>query len=408
MNEEPTNTKRPRLTPSSDGADDDEASPVTVASAAVPMAPTVGPTAGRAGGGTAAPSGPVLCRELSKLSPFVVADGGMDARTEAIRALRTIKKWACASRRSEDEEEDFHEELRDAVSTEDEAFLKHFIRYGGIPRLFDFLKAHLSDAECVSHVADIVRYLTRVGRNCCFDEIEDLDVNDFAGNAIEATDGIHTLLLANDEFENATTDEEMKALTIVWGALCNTLRLNYVFVNHAEVLLVVETACDWLGKLSNYDTATSYSSELLGRILHILGGAVCYEWLTVNNVESRKLVAQSLTALHIHKDHLKDSSFLCHGMLRFMESCSHQNTISKGSVYEDILPFCASALKEFPTIFWIQRSGLELLTKILEEVEKDAVVRSGAGVGVALVLQSDDVEEDIKKLAHEVMKELYT
>jgi hypothetical protein len=310
------------------------------------------------------PSGPVLCRELSKFS---------GTRTVAIQALNTIGKWVMLS---------CYENRDDDYAT----FMKLFVLYGGFPRLFDFLKSQMEDAECVSKAAIVLKWSTKMSR-----------YGAEVSKAVELSGGNHTLLLANDEFGSGTTDAELEVVVEIWRALSNIHALEPK-PGREQALLVVEAACDWLDKLS-----TIHSSDLLEVVLCFL------KKQTVVDLQCRMVIPQSVKALHAHRKSLKGNRNLSSAAVSFFFGrCCEKKGPCTTQEYEDILMFCAQALCDFPSSRKIQFYGLHLLYDICAKVKKAKVLKSDAGVALARVLQVENLDGRTKKRAFAIMREICT
>jgi hypothetical protein len=320
--------------------------------------------------GNQLPSFAVLFDELCKIA------GNKYGRDEALTALVKISGW---------------------VSTKNGPFLQEFHEIGGIPHVLNFLKLNMSDMECVNAAAGVLT-------NCSYRGIngENCVVADAMAQQVVKRDGIHLLLLANDECTDFSSLLHVQALRRIWKAVRNVISKNaaLLLLSEEQICAVLDCAIHRL-----HSNAMQIQNKTLGQVilvLHIIVRGYCSPNHTVS--KTRPLVQNCLGALK----RAKMSTENIGNSLSLFVSCSIKKLISNRTEFESIIPFCILSIEKNPNNTLICESGLILVHEGFRAgIQERFLEEAGIHRAVGAVLQDSNAEESVEQRTRGLMKALY-
>ena len=156
---------------------------------------------------------------------------------EILQALKDLVRWAARAN-------DRHRE-----------FCNEFLELGGISRVLKFLMvpSNMSNMEYVKLVSRIIRSCSYVGHNGDDDDIAQVMAKKFVERG-----GIHTLLLANEEYAGGSNSIQLKAVKSIWAALTSMIANKTAFdeVKKEKRLNMLDDALATLRLLNGVSNAT--------------------------------------------------------------------------------------------------------------------------------------------------------
>jgi hypothetical protein len=315
------------------------------------------------------PSFDVLLEEICK------AVAG--SRGEALTSLAKINGW---------------------LQAPDVAFVRELHEIGGVPHLLNFLKCNMSDLECVRAASGVLGNCLHAGDNG-----EYFVVAAAMAQQVVQRDGIHLLLLANDECTDLSSPLHVNALSSIWFAVRNVLAHK-----EARALLSKEQICEvWAFAIAHLESnCTQIQPEMKNLLLGDIFG-VFEAIVEVQNRTDFKLipfVENCLAALR-RDDGISEN--FAKSSLELFVACWEKKLISTREEFESIIPFCILSIEKNPNNQSMCVLGLRLLDKGLSKVRTGHLEEAGILRAVSALLQDLNAEDSVKKQARQLMKAIY-
>lgn len=341
-------------------------------------------------GNTVVVTGAAVAQQLGHFD--LAGEGATLARTDALQALDTMKKWASDS-------ESYN------------AFSVYFQRYAGPARMLDFLKENMEDAKLVELICSFFN-------DCMYtdnDAAEDREaiVMEFRKLFVDV-DGIETFLLANIEHFTNDTDLGVMAAQNIWSCLSNVTSL-YPDTNDGSIArekeqttLVTEAGYDWLEKLGSTSDISLSRMNLLDSILGTLSFQMDKSILKNSHVKTKKIVPTALKAVLLTIGKWNSSAVSSPGgICAFFGGCSDQKNLLTPSQFQELLPMYVEALKEYPLETCVTTFSIAFLENASSVLEGIVMKKAGVCVALSQFDISDAAEDCWKERARTLVKELY-
>jgi hypothetical protein len=129
------------------------------------------------------------------------------SKHEILQALKDLVRWA------DDDNREFYIE---------------FLELGGMSRILNFLMvpSNMSDMDYVHLICSVIAYCTYIGPNG-----ENMDIAQVMARKFVERGGVHTMLLANEEYNGENDNKKLRAVYIIWKVLRNVVFKKSAFDN---------------------------------------------------------------------------------------------------------------------------------------------------------------------------------
>ena len=233
-------------------------------------------------------------------------------------------------------------------------FCNEFLELGGISRVLKFLMvpSNMSNMEYVKFVSRIIiRICSRAVQNG-----EDDDIAQVMAKKCAERDGIHTLLLANEEYSGGSNSIQLKAVESIWAALSSVISNTTAFdeVKKDKQLNMLDDALATLRLLNGESNATWRVRRAKLSIVHFFaflsGLANLSTLLVVEDLEGRNIFQTCLDSMMDSNLHWYYDKKNWARSLTFFFCCLRRELFSSqnNDDLKIVISFCVAFIKKAP------------------------------------------------------------
>ncbi|VEU36431.1 unnamed protein product [Pseudo-nitzschia multistriata] len=330
-------------------------------------------------------------RELSKeLCKIVATDHYSGA--EFLRALERLAEWA---------------------HTQDTNLLKHFLTYGGVVKVVDFLREQIEDPrcegeflmECIHKACDVICNVCFVGK---FGINEDIAVVN--ATVVVKYEGIETLLMASNEYNEANKDHPLalKAAEGVWNAIMNVYCNAETAMTKKLSMLVLDAGLQMLARIGSVDHPVA--AETIANVFNTFYRITYHGYVTNEEFQKLDILTHCLDVFKRDVTSSDGDEELLEEAISFFYGCHEKTLFGKSSDYERVLPLCVMGLREFA---YDNANIREWATKLLDgacsniQKKETIMMAEGAIEALAPLLTAKDVDtaekDEVRKLIRKII-----
>jgi hypothetical protein len=336
-------------------------------------------------------------KELSKELCKIVATEHYTGE-ESLLALEKLSKWA---------------------HTQDSTLLKHFLTYGGVVKVVDFLNEQIENAnnskqashrsgclmEAIHKAADVICNVCFVGKHGINEDIAVVNAT-----VVVKYGGIETLLLASDAFnksEMKTEPRALKAAEAIWNAIMNVYCNAEAAVTKAISILVLDASIETMSAVGSIDHPIA--SETLANVFNSLYRITYHDFVTKEEFHQSDLLKHCLSVFKRDVTSSEGDEELLEEAISFLYGCHEKGILDKGADYECVLPLCVMGLREFAhDNDNIREWASKLLDGACSNIEKkeSIVMAEGAIEALAPFLTFQDVDATEKEFLRNLIRKI--
>ena len=346
-----------------------------------------------------------LSKDLSKLvrsSSYRRDDAQHNNEEEALGAVKNLLRWA-------------ERRLIDGV------FLKNFLELGGVPKVRAYLEDNLPSTEfCFTVLPFIVVFIAKI--TYPGDKGEHFSICKEIFNALVKQDGLRLLLAAEEMLCNnwVPIDKETDEITLdwldqMWATFSNGPRcyLDKGF-DSDQLLPIIDAGANTIAKLS--PVPYPLVSRILERIFEAMTKVLqLNEYISpsdFNRTKKKVLLPKFVGCFERERtwDGFDSCGFHQSGSLlkavEFLATCFERKIFSTRFHYETVIPLFVQAIKQYPSE--ARRYGafdfIVGATWVISN--KRPLKKSGLAEVLSIVWAADDIDEETKTFAEELMQRL--
>jgi hypothetical protein len=336
-------------------------------------------------------------KELSKELCKIVATEHYSGE-ESLLALERLSKWA---------------------HTQDSTLLKHFLTYGGVVKVVDFLNEQIENAndrakasyrpgylmEAIHKAADVICNVCFVGKHGINEDIAVVNAT-----VVVKYGGIETLLRASDAFnrsEMRSAPRALKAAEGVWNAIMNVYCNAEAAVTKEISMLVLFHSIDIMEAVGSIDHPIA--SETLANVFNSLYRITYHDFVTKAEFHQSGLLEHCLRVFKRDVNSGEGDEELLEEAISFLYGCHEKGILEKGPDYERVLPLCVMGLQEFShDNDNIREWASKLLDGAISNIEKkeSIVMAEGAIAALAPFLTFQDVDATEKEFLRNLIRKI--
>jgi len=330
-------------------------------------------------------------RELSKeLCKIVATDHYSGA--EYLRALERLSEWA---------------------HTQDTTLLKHFLTYGGVVKVIDFLREQVEDPgcegdflmECIQKACDVICNACFVGKHGINEDIAVVNAT-----VVVKYEGIETLLLASNQCNEANSDHPLalKAAEGVWNAIMNVYCNAEAAIKKKNSMLVLNAGLKVLARIRSVDHPIA--AETIANVFNTFYRITYHDYVTKDEFKQMDILTHCLDVFKGDVTSSESDEEFLEEAISFFYGCHEKDLFTDSSDYERVLPLCVMGLREFAQD---NANIREWATKLLDGAcsnirKKEAIMMAeGAIEALAPFLTSKDVDmkekDELRKLIRKII-----
>ena len=347
-------------------------------------------------------------KELSKELCKIVATGHYSGQ-ESLIALENLSKWA---------------------HTQDTALLKHFLTYGGVVKVIDFLDEQIEENYCkpspngdiimepnykwdflmesIHKTADVLCNVCFVGKHGINEDIAVVNAT-----VVVKYGGIQSLVRgsgAYNRFDKQRDPTALKATEGVWNAIMNIYCNAQTAITKSISKLVMDAAIETLGVLSEIDDPIAV--ETLANVYNSLYRITYHDHVTKEEIQEKNLLHHCLNVYSKRRvTNCEADEELLEETISFLYGCHEKSLFEKGQDYEKCLPLCVLGLREFAfENDNIREWASHLLDGCCANIEKKEMLTSAEGAIEALApfLTSREVDAEEKQFLRKLIRKIVT
>mmetsp|Transcript_26614 Transcript_26614/g.58571 ORF Transcript_26614/g.58571 Transcript_26614/m.58571 type:complete len:566 (-) Transcript_26614:394-2091(-) len=330
-------------------------------------------------------------KELSKKLCKIVATEHYSGE-ESLRALEKLSEWA---------------------RTQDSTILKHFLTYGAVVKVIDFLNEQIENQacagmllmECVQKAADVICNVCFVGKHGINEDIAVVNAT-----VVVKYNGIETLLLASNEYSRSdkTKPLALKAAEGVWNAIMNVYCNAEAAVTKDVSMLVLGAAIEMMSAVGSIDHPLA--AETLANIFNTLYRIAYHDFVSKEDFQQMDILKHCLNVFKRDVTSSEGDEELLEEAISFFYGCHEKDLFDKSLDYERVLPLCVMGLREFAQDNQnIREWASKLLDGACSNIEKkeSILMAEGAIEALAPFLTSKYVsvaeKEELRKLIRKIV-----
>ena len=331
-------------------------------------------------------------REISKTLCKLVATEHYSG-LESLIALEKLSKWA---------------------HTQDSNLLKHFLTYGGVVKVVDFMDEQIDIVgasretylmESIHKAADVICNVCFVGKHGINEDIAVVNAT-----VVVKYGGIETLVKASNAYNRCGIRDDpvaLKAAEGVWNAIMNVYCNAEAAVTKEISTSVLDAAIEMMSVIGSVDHAIA--TETLANVFNSLYRIIYHDFVSTEEFHEKDLLNQ---CLNIFKRDVKSSEGdeeLLEEAMSFLYGCHEKSLLNKGSDYESVLPLCVMGLREFALDNDnIREWASKLLDGACSNIENKAsiMMAEGAIEAIAPFLTYQDVGPDDKEFMRNLIRKI--
>jgi glutaredoxin len=334
-------------------------------------------------------------RELSKELCKVVATEHFTGQ-ESLFALEKLSKWA---------------------HTQDSTLLKHFLTYGGVVKVIDFLAEQIENANCkVSYNGDFlmeaIHKAADVICNVCFVGKHGINEDIAVVNAtvVVKYGGIETLLMASDAFNKSDKKKNpmaLKATEGVWNAIMNVYCNAEAAVTKKISLLVLDASVKTMNAVGKIDHPIA--AEALANVFNSLYRITYHDFVSKEEIHQKELLKHCMGVFKRDVTPSEGDEELLEEAISFLYGCHEKKLLDRGTDYECVLPLCVMGLQEFAHDNEnIREWASKLLDGAISNIEKkeSIMIAEGAIEALAPFLTFEDVDAEEKQFLRSLIRKI--
>lgn len=335
-------------------------------------------------------------KELSKTLCKIVATEHYSGR-ESLFALEQLSKWA---------------------HTQESNLLKHFLTYGGVVKVIDYLDEQIDAAgakpprpgdfllKAIHKAADVICNVCFVGKHGINEDIAIVNAT-----VVVKYGGIETLLRASDCYNKSHAKNDpiaLKAVEGIWNAIMNVYCNAEAAVTKEISIMVVDAAVEIMSGIGSVDHAIA--TETLANVFNSLYRITYHGFVSKEEFQQKKLLTH---CLNVFKRDVTTSSEgdeeLLEEAISFLYGCHEKCLLRKGSDYESVLPLCVLGLREFAED---NENIREWASKLLDgacsniENRSSIMMAEGAIEVIAPFLTFKEVDEEDKEFMRNLIRKI--
>jgi len=334
------------------------------------------------------PSFKKLSKELCKIVATEHYSG-----QESLRTLDKLSEWA---------------------HTQDSNLLKHFLTYGGVVKVVDFLNEQIEDDACegdylmesIHKAADVICNVCFVGKHGINEDIAVVNAT-----VVVKYGGIQTLLLASDAYTRSNNKNDrlaLKAAEGVWNAIMNVYCNAEAAVTKRDSLLVLDASVEMMSSVGSIDDPIA--AETLANVFNSLYRITYHDFVTKEEFQQKEILKHCLGVFKRDVTSSEGDEELLEEVMSFLYGCHEMNLFDKGADYERVLPLCVMGLREFAHANDnIRQWATKLLDGACSNIEKkeSMMMAEGAIEVLAPFLTSKDIDaaekEELRNLIRKIV-----
>ena len=346
-------------------------------------------------------------QELSKVLCRIVDDETYQWEKDGLAVLKKLYLWA--------------ENQTPTKPEEKSAYYKHFLLYGGCPKILDFLQQHKDDVRCITSVAKLIMMFV-------FEANRQVSTKVYAGKIAKefvTNGGIGIFLNIIDDVSSGAEEHFLHyacAIEKCWTAIRNVICMNTAIVSmkREEQVQVLDSALKCLVATQNQEEGIA---TIRRKVIRVIDNLLRNNFFMAQNkdLKERKVISYCLGSLMVHHDEEDDEN--CNGSneidwaddeeavaytLSICFACFRDKKgIVAASDEEKMISLSVFALKQFPSNAIIQSNALPLLESSLSKASKTTMEESNVLEGIASILKSNTVNAAVKEEARGLLKKMY-
>lgn len=330
-------------------------------------------------------------RQLSKELGKIVATQHFSG-AESLRALEKLSEWA---------------------RTQDSTLLKHFLTYGGVVKVVDFLREQIEDPgiegeflmESIQKACDVICNVCYVGKYGINEDIAVVNAT-----VVVKYEGIETLLLASHEYNETNKESSLalKASEGVWNAIMNVYCNAEAAITKTISMLVLDAGIEMMGLVGSVDD--SIAVETLANVFNTFYRITYHGYVTNEEFQKKDILSHCLKVFTRDVTCSEGDEELLEEAISFFYGCHEKALFTKSSDYERVLPLCVMGLREFAQD---NDNIREWATKLLDgacsnvQNKESIMMAEGAIEALAPFLTSKDVgaaeKDELRKLIRKIV-----
>lgn len=329
-------------------------------------------------------------KELSKTLCKIVATEHYSGR-ECMVALEKLSKWA---------------------HTQESNLLKHFLTYGGVVKVVDYMDEMIENCDDKEFLMEAIHKSADVLCNVCFVGKHGINEDIAVVNAtvVVKYGGIETLLLASDVFNRSDMKNEpmaLKAVEGVWNAIMNVYCNAEAAVTKAISMLVLDASIETMSAVGDVDSPIA--SETLANVFNSLYRITYHDFVSKDDFHRKDLLTHVLNVFKRDVNHCEGDEELLEEAISFLYGCHEKALFNKGSDYESVLPLCVMGLREFAQE---NENIREWASKLLDgacsniENKETIMMAEGAIEAIAPFLTFEEVDATDKEFMRNLIRKI--
>eukprot|EP00536_Pseudo-nitzschia_multiseries_P011913 jgi/Psemu1/30483/gm1.30483_g len=313
-------------------------------------------------------------RKLSKELCKIVATDHYSG-TEFLRALERLSEWA---------------------HTQDTTLLKHFLTYGGVVKVVDFLREQVDDPrcegdflmECIHKACDVICNVCFVGKHGINEDIAVVNAT-----VVVKYEGIEALLLASNQYNESNRNNRLalKASEGVWNAIMNVY-------------------CNAEAAINKNSVDHPIAAETIANVFNTYYRITYHGYVTKDEFKQMDILTHCLDVFKGDVTCSESDEELLEEAVSFFYGCHEKGLFTESSDYERILPLCVMGLREFAQDNAnIREWATKLLDGACSNIRKKETIMMAEGAIEALApfLTSKDIDakekDDLRKLIRKII-----